>query len=49
MKKPLDLTVEDIAKMMAEAQELGVAINMQFIPIRKDKETNNTTEKGGAE
>ena len=45
MKKPLNLTIEDITKMMAEAQEMGVAINIQFIPIKK--ETNKTTEKGG--
>ena len=49
MKKPLNLTIEDITKMMTEAQEMGVAINIQFIPIKKDKETNNATEKGGAE
>ena len=47
MKKPLNLTIEDIAKMMSEAQKMGVAINMQFIPIKKDKEADHPTEKGG--
>lgn len=46
MKKPLELTIEDIAKMMSDAYEMGVAINMQIIPIKKDKE-NHPTEKGG--
>lgn len=47
MKKPLNLTIEDIAKMMSEAQKMGVAINMQFIPIKKDKEADHQTDKGG--
>jgi hypothetical protein len=47
MKNPLNLTIEDIAKMMSEAEKMGVAINMQFIPIKKDKEIDTPTEKGG--
>lgn len=47
MKKPLKLTIEDIVKMITEAEEMGVAINMQFIPIKKDRETDHPTEKGG--
>ncbi len=49
MKKPLNLTIEDIAKMMSDAQEMGVAINMQIIPIKKDKEKDHQTEKGGVQ
>ena len=47
MKKPLKLTIEDIVKMITEAEEMGVAINMQFIPIKKDND--HSTEKGGAD
>ena len=49
MKKPLKLTIEDIVKMITEAEKMGVAINMQFIPIKKDKEIDHPTEKGGEE
>lgn len=47
MKKPLKLTLEDILRIISQSQEMGVAINMQFIPIKKDKD--HSTEKGGAE
>lgn len=47
MKKPLKLTIEDIVKMITETEKMGVAINMQFIPIKKDKENDRPTEKGG--
>lgn len=49
VKKPLKLTIEDIVKMMTEAEKMGVAINMQFLPIKKSKESNHPTEKGGVE
>lgn len=47
MKSALNITIKDIAEMMSEAQEMGVAINMQIIPIKKDKEADHQTEKGG--
>lgn len=48
MKKPLKLTLEDILRIISQSQEMGVAVNIQIIPIKKDKETDRPTEKGGA-
>lgn len=47
MKKPLKLTLEDILRIISQSQEMGVAVNIQIIPIKKDKETDRPTEEGG--
>lgn len=45
MEKLKTVTLEDIAQIMAEAREMGVAINMQIIPLSKAQKADESTDE----
>ena len=37
MKKPMQLTIKDIAYLVSHCKEMNVGCNIQFFPIEKEK------------
>lgn len=39
MKNPIKLTIEDITKLIDRCEAMGVACHIEFVPIKKEKES----------
>lgn len=45
MKKPYNITIEDICNMVEYCEQHGTAVNIMFAPIKKQEQNKKEGEK----